>query len=505
MSPSELAADVLDHLLEGCQVIGFDFTYVYVNEAAATQGRRACGELVGRPMVECYPGIDATPMFELLRRCMSERTHHRMDNEFTFPDGTVGWFELRFEPVPQGVCILSLDITEAKKREAELARTEHQLRHAQKMEAVGRLAGGVAHDFNNLLSVVLSYSEMLLSDGPVDERVRGDLLEIRDAGVRGAELTRQLLAFSRQQVLEVRVLNLNEVVDGVRKMLRKLLGADVELTVSAKSGLWPVRVDAGQIEQIVMNLAVNARDALPRGGKLTIETSNVHLDEDYAAAHEGVTAGDYAMLAITDNGIGMDRETQSRIFEPFFTTKERGKGTGLGLATVFGIVKQSGGHIWVYSEPAHGTTFKLYFPRAEGEVVVTSSDRPVAESENGEETILLVDDDDHVRGVARQILTRAGYTVLEASNAGEAMIVAEQHRAEIDLLVTDVVLPRISGRELAQRLALQRPKMRVLFMSGYTDDTVLRHGILEGGMAYLQKPLTPRSLTQRVRVVLSQP
>ena len=386
--------------------------------------------------------------------------------------------------------------------QSALVRTELQLQHAQKMEAVGRLAGGVAHDFNNVLSVILSYATMIKDDLSPGEPLYADIDEIKIAGERAAELTRQLLAFSRQQALETKVLDLDQVVGGMEKMLRRLLGADIELTLLPATQLWKVRADPGQVEQVVMNLAVNARDAMPQGGKLTIEVKNAELDEEYAGAHHEVRPGCYVMLAVSDSGAGMDRATLARIFEPFFTTKEKGKGTGLGLATVFGIVKQSGGHVWVYSEPGEGSSFKVYLPRVDGQAASSVTEVPVARETRGTETVLLVDDDDQVRAVARGILRRLGYVVLEASNGGEALLIAEQHPAKIHLLLTDVVLPRMSGRQIAERIAGMRPGIEVLFMSGYTDDAVLQHGILESGVAYLQKPLTPSSLGRKVRQVL---
>ncbi|MBI2390434.1 MAG: response regulator [Deltaproteobacteria bacterium] len=390
---------------------------------------------------------------------------------------------------------VSLDLSERK-------RLEDQFRQAQKMEAVGRLAGGLAHDFNNVLSIVLSYTDLIVSDLRAEDPLRGDLEEIHAAGLRAAELTRQLLAFSRQQVLDMKLVDLGRIVAGMHKMIARLLGADIEVIVLPAGGLRSVRADVGQIEQVLMNLAVNARDAMPLGGKLVIEIANVELDADYASAHHGVQPGPYVMLAVTDNGVGMDKETQSRVFEPFFTTKAPGKGTGLGLATVFGIVKQSGGHIWLYSEPAKGTTFKLYFPAFSESAGDQSSERPPSETGRGTETILLVEDDDQVRALARNILRRSGYVVLEAPNGGEALLICERHGSAIHLLLTDVVLPRLSGRQLAERLSALRPDMKILFMSGYTDDAIHEHGVLDSGVAYLEKPLTPTSLTRKVREVL---
>lgn len=494
--------EVLECLREGVQVIGFDYRYLCVNQALAAQGKQPKEQLPGRTMMECYPGIETTPMFDVLRRCMNDRTPETMENEFQFPDGSSGWFELRFLPVPQGVCILSLDITDRKRSAMLLAHTEEQLRQAQKLEAIGRLAGGIAHDFNNVLSVILSYSDFILADSDPAESIRADVEQIRTAGLRAADLTRQLLAFSRQQALQPQILDVNQVLAGTEKMLRRLIGADIALTLLPSHGLWKVKADLGQVEQVVMNLAVNARDAMPEGGKLTIETKNVQLDQEDARARHGVAPGPYVMIAVADTGVGMDEATQARMFEPFFTTKERGKGTGLGLATTFGIVKQSGGHIWCDSAPGKGTTFKIYFPRTSEAPFVRPSATLAPMSRRGNETVLLVEDDEQVRSVAVGILRRHGYRVLEASNAGEAYLISEDHPAEIHLLLTDVVLPRMSGRQLAEKLVPGRPDMKVLFMSGYTDDSVLKHGIQESNVFYLQKPLTPERLTRKVREVL---
>jgi len=385
--------------------------------------------------------------------------------------------------------------------EGALRKSEEQLRQAQKMEAVGRLAGGIAHDFNNVLSVVLSYGEMLLTDLTPGDPMRESVEEIRKAAKRAADLTRQLLMFSRQQVVEPKVVDLNDVLAGLDKMLRRILGADVDLASLPGVSLGRVRVDPGSMEQVVMNLVVNARDAMPTGGKLTMETTNVELDEAFAGDHYGVRPGRYVMLAVTDTGGGMDKATLARIFEPFFTTKEKGKGTGLGLSTVFGIVQQAGGNIWVYSEPGKGTTFKIYLPRVDAEVDPLRMTMAPS-TLRGSETILLVEDDDQVRAVVRGILRKAGYHVIEASNAGEAQLAVERERGTIHLLLTDVVMPQMSGPELIKRLASKRPEMKVLCMSGYTDDSIVRHGVLDSNVAYIQKPITPESLTTKVRAVL---
>ncbi len=396
----------------------------------------------------------------------------------------------------------AVDLSEKKRAEQELRKTEEQLRQAQKMEAIGRLAGGIAHDFNNVLSVVLSYAEMLLADLTPDDLRHGDVQEIFRAGQRAADLTRQLLMFSRQEVVEPKVLDLNELMASVDKMLQRLLGEDVELVTCAGVQLGKIRADPSSIEQVVMNLVVNARDAMPTGGKLTIETTNVVLDDDYVRTHVGTHPGPHVLLAVTDTGIGMDAATKARIFEPFFTTKPKEKGTGLGLSTVFGIVHQAGGSIWVYSEPGMGTTFKVYLPCIEG-TIATSRSR-VAAPAGGTETILLVEDESQVRVVARGILRRQGYTVIEAARANEAIKLCEQHAGEIHLLLTDVVMPQMGGPALATHLQQLRPTMKVLCMSGYTDDSVVRHGILSSDIAFLQKPFTTESLARKVREVLDE-
>jgi PAS domain S-box-containing protein len=385
------------------------------------------------------------------------------------------------------------DITNQRQLEAQLAQ-------AQKMEAIGRLAGGVAHDFNNLLTVILSYSELLLEDLPAGSSDREDVAQIRKAAQGAGELTRQLLAFSRQQVLQPKVVDLNAAVSGIERLLARVLREDIKLRCTLAQDAGTIRVDPGQLEQVIMNLAVNARDAMPQGGLLTIETANVDLDEAYLRAHPVAKPGPYVMLAVTDTGTGMDAATQARIFEPFFTTKDAGKGTGLGLATVQGIVQQSDGFIWLYSEPDHGTVFKIYLPRVD-EPASRADDAPEVDT-RGTETVLVVEDVAAVRAVTREMLQRYGYHVLDAADGAAALQLAADHHAPIHLLLTDVVMPDLNGRDLAERLSAARPDMKVLFMSGYTDDAVVRHGILQEGIAYLQKPFTPRSLSAKVRKVL---
>ena len=381
---------------------------------------------------------------------------------------------------------------------------EHQLRQSQKMEAVGRLAGGIAHDFNNLLMVILGYSEFLLERLGAEPHLRGPAQEIASAAERASSLTRQLLAFSRKQMLAPRVVNLNDVATENIKMLTRMIGEDIDLVMVPGPSLWSVKADAGQIDQVIMNLAVNARDAMPSGGKLTIETSNVTLDEDYARFHAPLRPGEYVMIAISDTGAGMDGETQSHIFEPFFTTKGP-KGTGLGLSTVYGIIKQSGGYIWVYSEVAKGTTFKIYLPRvaASGEPA-TQVAAPVdyRKVEPGTETILLVEDEANLRYLARQYLEKQGYRVIEAADGAVAMQIAVAHEATIHLLLTDVIMPGMNGRELAQRISEIRPNVKILYMSGYTENVIGHNGMLDAGVRLLQKPFNLRDLKSKVREVL---
>jgi two-component system, cell cycle sensor histidine kinase and response regulator CckA len=381
---------------------------------------------------------------------------------------------------------------------------EDQLRHAQKMEAIGHLAGGVAHDFNNLLTAINGYSDLALRKLPPNNLLQQYIEEIKKASELASTLTRQLLTFSRRHTLQTIVLNLNLVVSEMEKMLRRLIGESVELRAVLEPELGNIKADAGQIEQVVMNLVVNARDAMPEGGKLTIETKNVFLDESYTMQHLGVRPGHYAMLAISDTGTGMDDERQKRIFEPFFTTKEPGKGTGLGLSTVYGIVKQSGGSIWVYSEIERGTTFKIYFPLIEDRMFEPEPPAGTEKDLNGTETILLVEDEEIVRNLVRETLENYGYKVLEASNGADGLSIYEQYPESINLLLTDSVMPGMGGNELAKALLKICPQIKVLFMSGYTDQIISNHGILDENTNFIQKPFTPQTLARAVRETLDE-
>ncbi len=442
-----------------------------------------------------------------------KREEYRLEKRCLAKGGEVVWGHHTVSLVrdaftkPKFAIAMLEDITPRKQAEEERLRLESQLRQAQKMEAVGQLAGGVAHDFNNLLTAIRGYSEFALNRlGSEKSSIRKDIEEIAKSADRASSLTRQLLAFSRKQLLQPRILQLNDVVGEVDKMLRRLIGEDIEVVTIFGRALGRVKADPGQVEQVLVNLVVNARDAMPDGGKLTIETTNVDVDEEYSAAHEGLSAGRYVMLAVHDTGHGIDAETKSRLFEPFFTTKEQGKGTGLGLATVYGIVKQSGGHVIVESEPGKGAAFKVFLHRLEAgmdeieRVVHIEEERP-----RGSETVLLVEDEEVVRNLVREILEGNGYTVLEAQNGAEALDLGRRVTTPIQLLVTDVVMPKMSGRELAERLVTIHRETRVLYMSGYTDGAIGQHGVLDPHTEFLQKPFTFDDLAQKVRKVLDAP
>ena len=396
------------------------------------------------------------------------------------------------------------DITERKEAEGKMVSLQEQLRQSQKMEAVGRLAGGIAHDFNNLLTVIQGHCEISLLQFQGNNPLREDIVEIKKAADRAGNLTRQLLAFSRRQIMEMKVIDLNALLRELEKMLRRVMGEDVELVTVLDEHLGKIKMDPGQMEQVVLNLAINARDAMPSGGKFILETTNVYLDEGYARSHIGVEAGQHVMLSVTDTGSGMSLQVKERLFEPFFTTKEKGKGTGLGLSTVYGIIKQSSGNIWVYSEAGRGSTFKIYLPRVDEEADNLSRRDDTVSMLYGNETVLLVEDEPSVRGLAARVLRKQGYNVLEAVNGGEALQIADTYSGRIDLLLTDVVMPQIGGRELYDQLKPLRADLKVLFTSGYTETAIVQQGNLPPGVAFLQKPFSPIFLTHKVRELLDQ-
>ena len=508
---NERYRDLYDNAPTAYVTIGINGRISRCNQRAGMLLGRAAEELVGRPMLEFWGSTpqgkaQADRLFERFRSGASivdeELEVQRADGTFSWVILTINAVRDARNNVVQGRLML-VDITDRKKAELEREMLEEQLRGSQKMEAIGSLAGGVAHDFNNLLSVILSYTSFALDGVPEGEPRRGDLLEVRKAAERAVALTRQLLAFSRKQVLQPVPLDLNQTAAGIEKMLRRILGEDIDYVQVLAPDLGLTLADPGQIEQVLMNLVVNARDAMPEGGKLTIETSNVEIEEEYAAYHVAVKPGPYVRLVVSDTGCGMDDQTISRLFEPFFTTKEKGKGTGLGLSTVYGIVKQSGGNIWVYSELGHGTTFKIYLPR---DSTATSAAAIKLESTprctTGTETILLVEDEEALRQVAKRVLGAGGYTVLTAANGEEALLTCAQHSGPVHLLLTDVVMPRMSGRVLAQELAKNRPSLKVVYMSGYTDDAIVHHGVLDAGTQFLAKPFTSADLARKVREVL---
>jgi len=472
--------------------------FLEVNQAAVAHYGYSREEFLTMTLADVRPPEDVPALREATSRApkgphVGQWRHRLKDGRLI--DVEVAAHAISYGGRPAVLAVLQ-DVTQRKQ-------LEERLRQAAKMEAVGVLAGGVAHDFNNLLTIINGYSQLLLEALPAGEPNHSAVEQIMKAGERAAALTRQLLAFSRHQALQPRILNLNQLISGMESMLQRLIGEDIELRYVPRRDLGQVNADPGQLEQVVMNLVVNARDALPRGGIVIIETANVELDENYVATRPGMKAGPHVALMVSDNGVGMDAATRARLFEPFFTTKEPGRGTGLGLTTVFSIVKQSHGGVEVYSEFRMGTTVKVYLPRVDKPAVI-EGDAPAARAARGSETILLVEDEELVRNLVRDTLTHEGYKVLTAAQGGEARRICATHHGPIHLLITDIVMPKEGGADLAQGLAAQRKEMRVLFMSGYTDQVIASSGLVKGASAFLQKPFTPAALLRMVRDILER-
>lgn len=459
------------------------------------------GSFIGKNILSLAEPADADAVMALLTPVAPGVPQKSVEFRMRSADGTLRTLETHGNPLLRdsaiaGIVFNARDITERQGM-------EERLRQAQRMEAIGTLSGGIAHDFNNLLTIIRGYAHQLLESRPDAAKARAQVERIDEAAERAAALTSQLLAFSRRQVLQPRVFDLNALTTGLDEMLRRLIGEHIEMNTVVAEDSCLVQADTGQIEQVIMNLVINARDAMPHGGKLTLETANLELDEAYAAKHEGAHAGPYVMLAISDTGVGMDAKTQARIFDPFFTTKGLGKGTGLGLSTAYGIVKQSGGHIWVYSEPDRGSTFKVYLPQVVDAKGPTKIEKAPAVEPRGHETVLVVEDEPQLRELVEVMLTSRGYSILTVENPVQAEAFSKQYSGPIHLLLTDVVLPGISGREVARQVAAHRPDIKVLFTSGYTPDAIIHHGVLEAGLHFIQKPFTLETLTNKVRAVLN--
>jgi len=500
---------ILDTMEEGYFEDDLKGTLTFINDAGCRLMGYDRDELIGMTYRNYSSPETARHMYEVYHRIFeSGNPEFMMDYEIIRKDGSVRTHQANSTILrdhagrPKGFRVLARDITERKRAEDEKAKLEAQLLQAQKMESVGRLAGGVAHDFNNMLSVILGYTELIKLRLEPDNPLLHDLMEIERAAGRSKDITAQLLAFSRKQIISPRPMNLNDLISSTQKTLARLIGEDIDLRFYPGEGLWSIRFDLSQMEQILVNLAVNARDAMPHGGKLTVETANILMNEDYCRVHLGSTPGPYVLLAVSDNGSGMDKETLQNVFEPFFTTKEIGKGTGLGLATVYGIVQQNNGFINVYSEQGQGTTFKIYLPRSMDGVEVSEEilEQPVA---LGSGKILLVEDDDLMRKMTTDMLKTIGYSVLAVGSPLEALSICEEKDARFDLVITDVVMPGMSGRELRDKLGIIRPDIKVLFMSGYTSNVIVHHGVLEEGVHFIQKPFSLNDFARKIQEAMT--
>jgi PAS domain S-box-containing protein len=494
---------IFDNANFGAAIADLDGVLTYVNDCFAAAHGYEARELAGQPLKWSHNEEQQEQVELLLRQLTREGRFNAQEVGHCRRDGTAfpmlmtGQVVRDTNGAPQCIAATAIDLTERKALES-------QLQQAQKMESVGRLAGGVAHDFNNMLGVILGYTDLALMRVDLASPVHADLMAIRKAAERSANLTRQLLAFARKQTAAPKVLDLNEAVEGMLKMLRRLIGEDIDLVWLPDKNLWPVKVDPSQIDQILANLCINARDAIEGVGKLTIETGTTAFDEAYCAEHPGFVPGEYVLLAVSDDGSGMDKETQGKLFEPFFTTKEMGKGTGLGLATVYGIVKQNNGFINVYSEPGHGTTFKIYLPWHVGKAEQLKTIDSTQAISRGHETVLLVEDESAILEITTTMLEHLGYTVLAASTTGEAIRLANEHPGEIHLLITDVVMPEMNGRKVAERLMPLHPNLKLLFMSGYTSNVIAHQGVLNEGVCFIQKPFSMKDFATKVREVLDQ-
>jgi two-component system cell cycle sensor histidine kinase/response regulator CckA len=531
---------ILDALLEGFQVLSPELRYLHLNDTAARHGRTTREALLGRTMVECYPGTEHTELYALLQRSLKERTSHVIENAFTFPDGSIGYFELRIEPVPQGVSVLSIDITERKTAQAAQALAEERLGQTQRMDAIGRLAAGIAHDFNNLLTIVLCQAELALGrdEGPT----RADLEVIHDAARTSSQLTRQLLAYGRSAVLAHETIDPADVVGSLEPLLRRAVGDSIDLVIETPRRVH-IEGDRTQLQQVVMNLVLNARDAIEGRGRITVSVSDAELDEAQARAHPGARVGRHAVLTVADTGAGMDAATRARIFEPFFTTKERGRGNGLGLATVYGIVRQHDGRVWVYSELGEGTTFKIFLPAKKSGAhasprtaptadvaaatetdprgpsasptrspsTATGAHRPASPSQRpvravrpGSATVLVAEDSYLLRALIDTVLGDAGYRVLLAASGDDALALWERDvDGAIALLITDITMPGLTGPELIARLRAARPDLPVLCTSGYSDRQLAERGAMPSDVAFVEKPFAPSALLAHVGALLA--